>query len=58
MIVDGDVQSLPAGELGATATAAIAANGNLLAASHALDIEVEQIAGSGMFIAHHGRCGV
>ena len=58
VIVDGDVQGLPAGKLRATATASVAANGNLLIAGHALDVEVEQIAGSGMFIAHHGRSGM
>jgi Transposase len=55
VIVDGDVQSLPAGELGAAAAAAIATNGNLLIAGHALDVEMEQIAGSGMLVAHDGR---
>ena len=58
VIVDGDVQSLPAGELGAAAAAAIATNGNLLIAGHALDVEMEQIAGSGMLVAHDGRSGM
>src|ERR1051326_4978254 len=58
VIVDGDVQSLPAGELGATATAAVATNGDLLIAGHALDVEVEQIAGSGMLVAHDGWGGM
>ena len=58
VIVDGDVQSLPAGELGTTATAAVAADGDLLIAGHALDVEMEQIAGSGMFVAHHRRSGM
>ena len=58
MIVDGDVQGLPAGELRAPATAAIAANGDLLIAGHALDVEMEQIAGSGMLIADDGRGGM
>ena len=58
VIVDGDVQSLPAGELRAAAATAIAANGDLLIAGHALDVEMEQIAGSGMFIAHDGRSGM
>jgi hypothetical protein len=55
VIVDSDVQGLPAGELGASATAAMAANGDALIAGHGFDVEVEQIAGSGMFITHHGR---
>ncbi len=58
VIVDGDVQSLPAGELGAAAAAAIATNGDLLIAGHALDVEMEQIAGSGMLVAHDGRSGM
>lgn len=53
VIVDGDVQSLPAGELRAAATTAIAANGDALIAGHALDIEVQQIAGRGMFVTHN-----
>ena len=55
VIVDSDVQSLPAGELRASAATAVAPNGDLLIAGHALDVEMEQIAGSGMFIAHDGR---
>jgi len=55
VIVDGDVQGLPAGKLGASATAAIAANGNALISGHALDVEMEQVSGEGMFITHHGR---
>src|SRR5438093_7910105 len=46
VIVDGDVQSLPAGELRAATTTAIATNGDLLIASQALDVEMKQIAGS------------
>jgi hypothetical protein len=58
VIVDGDVQSLPAGELRASAATAIATNGDLLIAGHALDVEMKQIAGRGMFIAHNGRSGM
>ena|SRR5579884_209646 len=58
VIVDGDMQSLPAGKLGATATATVAANRDLLIAGHALDVEMEQIARSRMFVAHDGRGGV
>src|SRR5882724_12292902 len=39
VIVDGDVQSLAAGKLRAAAATAIATNGNLLIAGHALDVE-------------------
>ncbi len=58
VIVDGDVQSLPAGELRAAAATAVAPNGDLLIAGHALDIEMEQVAGSGMLVAHDGRSGM
>ncbi len=58
VIVDGDVQRLPAGELRAAATTAIAPNDDLLIAGHALDVEMEQIAGSGMLVAYHRRCGM
>ena len=55
VIVDGDVQSLPAGELWAAAPPTVATNGDLLIAGHALDVEMQQIAGSGMLVAHDGR---
>ena len=58
VIVDGDVQSLPAGELRSSAAAAVATNGDLLIAGHALDVEVEQIARSGMLVAHDRRSGM
>jgi len=58
VIVDGDVQSLPAGELRAAAATAVATNGDLLITGHALDVEVQQISGRGMFIAHDGRSGM
>ena len=58
VIVDGDVQSLPAGELRAAAPPTVAPNGDLLIAGHALDVEMEQIAGSGMLIAHDGWSGM
>ena len=47
------MQSLPAGELRATAPPPVATNGDLLIAGHALDVEMEQIAGSGVFVTHH-----
>ncbi len=58
VIVDGDVQSLPAGELRTAAPTTVAPNGDLLVAGHALDIEMQQIAGSGMLVAYHGRSGM
>ena len=58
VIVDGDVQSLPAGELRAAAPPPVAPNGDLLIAGHALDVEMEQIAGSGMLVAYDGRSGM
>ncbi len=58
MIVDGDVQGLPAGELRTPATAAVAADGDALIAGHGFDIEMEQVSGSSMFITHHRRCGM
>jgi hypothetical protein len=36
-----------------TAAAAIGAPGDLLEAGQALDVEMEEIAGKGMLIAHH-----
>src|ERR1700693_124066 len=58
VIVDGDVQSLPTGELRVAAATTIATNGDLLIAGHALDVEMEQIAGSGMLVAHDWRSGM
>jgi hypothetical protein len=55
VIVDGDVQDLPASKLRASATTVVAANGDALIAGHGFDVEMEQVAGSGMFITHHGR---
>ena len=55
MIVDGDVQGLPTRMFVLTTAAAVAAPNDLLEAGHALDVEMEEIAGEGMFIAHHGR---
>ena len=58
VVVDGDVQSLPAGKLRASATAAIAANRDLLITGHAFDVEMEHVAGSGMFVADHRGSGM
>jgi len=58
VIVDGDVQSLPAGELRAAAPPPVATNGDLLIAGHALDVEMEQIAGRGILVTHDGWGGM
>ena len=57
VIVDGDMQRLPAGKLRATTTTAVAPHGDLLIAGHALDVEMQQIAGSGMLVAHDRGAG-
>ena len=60
VVVNGDVQGLPAGELGTAAAASIAAQGDALIAGQGFDVEVEQIAGSGMLIAEDGgsQCSI
>ncbi len=52
VVVDGDVQGLEAGMGMQAAAAAVAAHGNLLKAGQSLDVEVQQIAGEGVLIAH------
>src|SRR5205823_12204336 len=42
----------------ATAATTVATNGDLLIAGHALDVEMQQIAGSGMLVAHDGGSGM
>jgi len=58
VIVDGDVQRLPAGELRAAAATAVATNRDLLIAGHAFDVEMEQISGRRMFVTHDGWGGM
>ena len=58
MIVDGDVQSLPAGKLRTTTAATIAANGNPLITGHSLDVEMQHVARSGVFVTDHRRSGM
>ena len=53
VVVDGDVQGLPAGMLVLTTAAAVTAPGDLLEAGHAFDVKMEKIPGKGMLIAHH-----
>jgi hypothetical protein len=55
VVVDGDVQGLPSGMFVLTAAAAVATPDDLLEAGHTLDIEMEKIAGKGMFITHDRR---
>jgi hypothetical protein len=52
VIVDGDVQGLPARMFVLATAAAVTAPRDLLEAGHALDVEMEEIAGKGMLIAH------
>ena len=52
------VRGVPASELRATATAAVAADGNALIAGHGFDVEMEKIAGSGVFITYHQGRGM
>ena len=55
VVVDSDMNVLPAGAMDAAAAVAGDATTDGLETSDLLDIEVEQIAGSGMFVAHDGR---
>jgi hypothetical protein len=52
VIVDSDVQGLPTGMFVLATAAAIATPNDLLEAGQALDVEMEEIAGAGMLIAH------
>jgi len=58
VIVDSDMQGLPTRMFLLTTAAAIATPRDMLEASHALDVEREEIAGKGMLIAHHRRQGM
>ena len=55
VIVDSDMQGLPTRMFLLPTAAAIAAPNDLLEAGHAFDVEMEEIAGEGMLIAHHRR---
>ena len=55
VVVNGDVQSLPSGMLVLTAAAAVATPDDLLEAGHALDVEMEKIAGKRMLVTHDRR---
>src|SRR5438046_4806082 len=52
------MEGFPAGELRAARTAALDTDGNLLVAVHSIDVEMQQIAGRGMFVAHDRRSGM
>ena len=52
VVVDGDVQGHGTGVLRQAAAAAVGAQRNLLITGKALDIEVQQIARMGVFVAH------
>ncbi len=55
VVVDGDMHVLPARAMDAAATVAGDAATDGLETSDLLDVEVEEIAGSGMFVTHDGR---
>jgi hypothetical protein len=55
VIVDGHVQRQEAGMFLLAAQPAIAAQANLREARHALDIQMQQVAGPGMLVALYGR---
>ena len=54
MIIDGDMNILPPTPVGAT-SAAIGTKGDPGKTTELFDVEVEQIAGSSMFVANHGH---
>ncbi len=55
VVVDGDVHVCPAGARADAATTAIGTKGDGAEAAQHLDIQVEQIAGRGVFVADAGR---
>jgi len=55
VVVDGDVESQQARMLVFAAQSAVAAQAHLREASHALDVQVQQVPGPRMFVAHDGR---
>ena len=55
VIVDGDVQCLAAGMPSEAATSAVATQGDLLILRQAFDVEVQQVSGMRMLVAHHRR---
>ena len=57
MIIDGDVQCFPAGELWVSATSSVAAYHDLPEARQASDIQVQQVTWRGEFVTDGGRAG-
>ena len=57
MVIDGDVHGLDAGSLAAVGAVAGAAHPGTPEAAQLLDVQVEQFAGLGAFIAHDGGDG-
>ena len=54
VVVDGDVEGFPTGMLVLATATTVSPPRNLLEAGHALDVEMEQVTGSGMFVTHDG----
>jgi hypothetical protein len=58
VIVNGHVQRFPASELRPSTKPSVASHFHLLKTGHALDIEVQQVAGRRVFVTHRGRSGM
>jgi len=58
VVVDGDVESQQARMFVLAAQSTIAAQADLAEACHALDVQVQQVAGPRMLVAHDGRSGM
>lgn len=58
MIVDGDVEELPTGAVGLIARVAGEAVAGLDDAGEFLDVDVQQVAGRAVFVAHWRRLGL
>lgn len=58
VIVDGDMQGFPTRMFVLSAASAVTAPNHLLEAAEALDIEMKQVSGEGMFVTHHGWGGM
>ena len=55
MVIDGDIEKLPAGAAGFILGIAGEAMAGLVDAGQLLDVDVQQVAGSGQFVAHDGQ---
>jgi hypothetical protein len=55
VIVDGHMQGEKAAMHASAAQPAVAAQGNVGEAGHGFDIEMQEVARSGVLVAHHGR---